>query len=75
MMRVRLWVGVLLLAVVLAGCQADCLPCEPRGPGGDGGDPASSVFAFTLCVSEVPRIERSDVGCGEVAVEYVVAVD
>ena len=75
MMRIRLWVGVLLLAVVLAGCRADCEPCGGPVPDGDGGDPASSVFAFTLCVSEVPRIERSDVGCGEVAVEYVVAVD
>jgi hypothetical protein len=68
----RLTVAALALTAILSGCNADCPACSSlQNPP----QPLTSTFAFTLCVSEVPRIERGDRGCGDIEVQFTAAGD
>jgi hypothetical protein len=62
--------AAMLLAFVLAGCNADCPSCNSlRNPGQTA--PTVNTLAFDLCVSQVPEPDENELGCGSVSVEFV----
>lgn len=63
----RLFAALTVLALMAAGCSADCVSCGSRGPTAN-----LQSAAFNLCLSEVPNADEAIRECTIVNLEFVI---